>query len=242
MADGFRRRSDSRQLDSRWLWPLLLAVFWILLRAAALAQAVQPDTSVSAALRNLASRSGVAFVGRVTKIDYGPGVVAVVFQVEQPLVGAVGSTYTLREWAGLWAAGQHRYSVGQRVAIFLHAPGKSGLSSPVDGMEGIVPVVQESANSEPLLDVRRVAARVQRNVGEPISDASNGAMKLADAADVVAGWNGTPRPEPIRRPLPIGFAPIVTTPIVTTPIITTPIVKAPIEIMKPIDLPVWKVR
>jgi len=90
--------------------------------------------------------------------------------------------------------------------------------------------------------VRRVAARVQRNVGEPIADASNGAMKLADAADVVAGWNRPPRPEPIRRPLPIGFAPIVTTPIVTTPIITTPIVKAPIEIMKPIDLPVWKVR
>jgi len=228
MADGFRTR-----LDLGRFWPLVLAGLWILLRAAALAQIAQPDASVGAALRNLASRSGVAFVGRVVEIDRGTGVVTVKFLVEQQLLGAVGATYTLQEWAGLWSAGQHRYSVGERVAIFLHAPGKAGFSSPVDGMDGILPVVQESADSEPLLDVRRVAARVQRQIGEPIADESNGAMKLTDVTPVVAGWNKAPRLEPVRHPLPIKVLPIVTTPILLSPTETLqPPLRLPIGIAR----------
>ena len=228
MADGFRTR-----LDLGRFWPLVLAGLWVLLRAVALAQIAQPDASVGAALRNLASRSGVAFVGRVVEIDRGTGVVTVKFLVEQQLLGAVGATYTLQEWAGLWSAGQHRYSVGERVAIFLHAPGKAGFSSPVDGMDGILPVVQESADSEPLLDVRRVAARVQRQTGEPIADESNGAMKLTDVTPVVAGWNNAPRLEPVRHPLPIKVLPIVTTPILLSPTETLqPPLRLPIGIAR----------
>ena len=228
MADGFRTR-----LDLGRFWPLVLAGLWALLRVVALAQIAQPDASVGAALRNLASRSGVAFVGRVVEIDRGTGVVTVKFLVEQQLLGAVGATYTLQEWAGLWSAGQHRYSVGERVAIFLHAPGKAGFSSPVDGMDGILPVVQESADSEPLLDVRRVAARVQRQIGEPIADESNGAMKLTDVTPVVAGWNKAPRLEPVRHPLPIKVLPIMTTPILLSPTETLqPPLRLPIGIAR----------
>jgi hypothetical protein len=233
MANSFRKR-----LQISWVRPLAWTGLWVLLRATALAQAVEPDASVGAALRNLASRSGIAFVGRVTEIDRGTGAVEVKFQVEQPLLGGVGPTYTLREWIGLWAAGQSRYSLGQRVVIFLHAPGKSGLSSPVDGMEGILPVVQETADSEPLLDMRRVSARVQRKVGEPIADGSNGAMKLADVAAVVTAWNRPVRPEPVRHPLPIGVAPIA-----KPPVFLGPIVVAPIDMLKePLRLPVGVAR
>ncbi len=212
-----------KQVGVDWLWRLAMAVCWLWFSAAALSEVAPPDASVGAALRNLASRSGVAFVGRVLEIDRGAGVVDIVFRVETPLLGQVGATYTLREWAGLWAAGQHRYPVGQRVAIFLHAPGKAGLSSPVDGMEGILPVVQQSADSEPLVDVRRLAARVQRKVGEPIDDAANGAMKLTDAAGTITGWKQV-LPEPARLPLPAGIEPVATTPVVTGPVVTGPIV------------------
>jgi hypothetical protein len=202
--------------SSEWGWrrPLALLAAWLCFSALALAAVAQPDTSVGAALQNLASRAGVAFTGRVAKIERNGSVVEVTFLVEEPLVGSVGATYTLREWAGLWPQGQSRYTLGQRIAIFLHAPGKSGLSSPVDGMEGIVPMVQESATQEPLLDVRRLAARVQRNVGEPIADESNGAITVADAkAAIVIDKEKTVWHEPIRRRLPFAPVPRIVTPI-----------------------------
>ena len=43
------------------------------------------------------------------------GVVEVEFRVDQAVRGcAAGGTYVLREWAGLWAANDARYRVGQR--------------------------------------------------------------------------------------------------------------------------------
>jgi len=226
MGLGFLKRAG---FD--WFWRLAMVACWLWFSMSALAQGTIPDATVGAALRNLASRSGVAFMGRVTEIHRGTGVVEVVFQVERSLLGETGATYTLREWAGLWAAGQCRYSVGQRVAIFLHAPGKAGLSSPVDGMEGILPVVQESADSEPLVDIRRLATRVQRKVGEPIVDAANGAMKLTDAAETVTEWKQILRSEPVRRPLPVGIEPIVTAPVVPGPVVTAPVGVAPVSIV-----------
>jgi hypothetical protein len=206
--------------SSEWEWwrPLALLAAWLCFSALALAAVAKPDTSVGAALQNLASRAGVAFIGRVAKIKRDGSVVDVTFLVEEPLVGNVGATYTLREWAGLWPQGESRYTLGQRVAIFLHAPGKSGLSSPVDGMEGIVPVVQESAEQAPLLDVRRLAARVQRSVGEPLADESNGAIAVADAKAMIAAVLivNKEKPiwfEPIRYPLPIGVVHRILSPI-----------------------------
>jgi hypothetical protein len=170
------------------------------------AQIAAPDTSVGAALRNLASRAGVVFVGQVTGIQRQGGVVEVRFSVQRAVLGPVGATYTLREWAGLWAAGQPRYAVGQRAMIFLHAPSAAGLSSPVDGMDGIVPLLPTATNTPPLLDIRRLAARVQRAPGAPLAAADTGGLALVDAVTVVSAWK-TAGVEPALRPLPDGARP-----------------------------------
>ena len=165
-----------------------------------------PDTSVGAVLRSLASRAGVVFVGRVTAIVPRDGVVEVSFAVDQPVLGAVGATYSMREWAGLWTAGQPRYGVGQRAMFFLHAPNAAGLSSSVDGMEGVVPVLV-TGESGTELDVRWLAARVLRVAGAPINQAQDGAVSLSEARSVVAAWR-TSQLEPKRLPLPVEMRPV----------------------------------
>ncbi len=86
------------------------------------AVAVAVDTTLGGALRSLASRAGVVFVGQVVSVVRKAGVVEVRFAVEQTVMGSVGDTYTLREWAGLWTGGQQRYRVGQRAMFFFMQP------------------------------------------------------------------------------------------------------------------------
>ena len=172
-----------------------------------------PATSVSGVLRGLASRAGVVFVGQVQSIKPEDGVVVVTFQVQQAVLGVVGGTYVMREWAGRWTGGQQRYQVGQRAMFFLHAPsgssnGGAGLSSPVDGMMGVVPVVPMGANVDALLDVRWLASRVKRNVGSPMVDAETGAVALTDAVTVTKSWQTTSVPEPASVALPMSMRPV----------------------------------
>ncbi len=174
------------------------------------AAAAALETSVGSVLRNLASRAGVVFVGQVVKIEPKAGTVEVTFQVQQPVLGAVGATYTLREWSGLWTGGRQRYRLGQRAMVFLHATNGPGLSSPVDGMEGVVPVVVQGADTGALLDVRWLDARVLRDQGAPLADAENGAITLADGIAVAAGWKNAELPEPVQQPLPLGVRPAQT--------------------------------
>jgi hypothetical protein len=187
------------------LWTALLAAAWLCFRLAAFSQVVAPETSVSGALASLASRAGVAFTGRVAKIERTGDVVDVTFDVEESMIGSVGATYTLREWAGLWPPGSSRFSMGERVAIFLNAPNAAGMSSPVDGADGVVPVVQVAANQPVLLDVRRLAARVQRAVGQPIAGEADGAVGLEDVKTLIASSRRGVQFELPRRPLPPGI-------------------------------------
>ena len=61
-------------------------------------------------------------------------------QVEDAVRGVkAGQIYSFREWAGLWSAGP-RYRVGQRLLLFLYAPSKLGLTSPVGGRSGLLSV------------------------------------------------------------------------------------------------------
>jgi hypothetical protein len=168
--------------------------------------AEQPK-SVGGVLRSLASRAGIVFVGQVQAIRSNGGVTEVVFAVQKPVIGEVGDTYTVREWSGRWTGGQQHYRVGQRSMIFLYAPNAAGLSSPVDGMAGVVPVIPMGANVDPLLDVRWLATHVQRAEGESITDADFGAVALADALDVLNGDGSEPPREPMKRPLPVGLRP-----------------------------------
>ncbi|MGI4829034.1 MAG: hypothetical protein ACRYFU_12700 [Janthinobacterium lividum] len=112
------------------------------------------QTTLTGELQLLASRAAVVFSGQVISIERRGGVVEVSFRVEQAVVGGVGSTFVLREWAGLWPAGQFRYHVGERALVFMHAASAAGFASAVDGQEGIVPVEVQGADAPALLDVR----------------------------------------------------------------------------------------
>jgi hypothetical protein len=106
------------------------------------------STSVPAAaavvLKGLAARAGVIFAGHVLEVrrnDDG-GYVDVVFAVDREVRGCDGAQrYVLREWAGLWADEPRRYGVGQRLLMILAARGPSGMSAPVGGMAGRIPLV-----------------------------------------------------------------------------------------------------
>src|SRR5205085_3757610 len=58
-----------------------------------------------------------------------------------------GSTYTVREWAGLWAPRQPpRYRIGERALLFLYPPSRSGLTSTVGGRSGKLAVVADAVH------------------------------------------------------------------------------------------------
>jgi hypothetical protein len=110
-------------------------------------EAAPVPTTVEEALKQMSDAAGVVFSGEVTAVrrragaNGGSGVVEVDFRVDQAVKGsAAGSVYTLKEWAGLWPVGVERYRVGQQLLMLLHAPGAGGLSSPVGGMAGAIPV------------------------------------------------------------------------------------------------------
>ena len=184
----------------RWL-------VWLLWPAIAMGAQSAPDASVTAALGNLSARAATVFVGQVTAIRREPGVVEVVFRVDTRVLGQAGATYTLREWAGMWPPGMQRYRVGERALVFLHGASSAGLSSAVDGGEGVVPVMAD-ADGTVLLDVRRLATRVQRQPGQPLVR-GDGAMALKDALPVIASRGVSPI-RPVRRPLPPAVMPVVT--------------------------------
>lgn len=85
--------------------------------------------------------AGIIFSGRVISIARHPSSkgalsTAVTFKVEHAMRGTLaGQNLTIHEWAGLWNRGE-RYRVGERVLLFLYAPSRLGLTSPVAGPIG----------------------------------------------------------------------------------------------------------
>lgn len=189
-----------------WVWGLVLAAGAAGAACGGAAAQQAPPEGVAGVLRSMASRAGVVFVGSVQRIVPEGGVVEIDFKVQQPLLGVSGGTYVAREWAGRWTGAQQRYRVGQSAVFFLHAPGAAGLSSPVDGMMGVVPLVQTGAKQGAMVDVRWLATRVGRVVGAPLAAADMGAMTLADAASVISRWQ-VQVPEPVMYPMPGGAEP-----------------------------------
>jgi len=180
---------------SRWLIWLL----WPAIAGSQQTMVASPDASVSAALVNLSERAATVFVGQVVDIRRNAGVVEIQFRVDKPVLGQAAGSYTLREWAGMWPQGQWRYRVGERALVFLHGTSGAGLSSAVDGGEGVVPVMGDSDGTV-LLDVRRLSTRVLRQVGQPLDD-GNGAVALGDVLPLIES-RGTVPVRPVRRPLP----------------------------------------
>jgi hypothetical protein len=89
----------------------------------------------------IAQPAGIIFSGTVTAVEHpsprkGIASAAITFKVERAIRGAsVGKSLTIHEWAGLWNRGE-RYTVGERVFLFLYAPSRLGLTSPVGGGVG----------------------------------------------------------------------------------------------------------
>ncbi len=107
-------------------------------------QAIQPGSED--ALHSMSRMAAVIFAGRVIAIrrhaafNGGTGVVEIEFAVDDAIRGVNEGTYTLREWGGLWAAGYEPFRVGERYLMLLHAVGAAGLSSPVGGSDGTIPI------------------------------------------------------------------------------------------------------
>src|SRR5260370_85850 len=112
-------------------------------QVSAAAPVVQPQTVVDV-LHQLSDKADVIFAGQVLAIRRpNGGVVEVEFRLDQAIRGcAAGTPYILREWAGLWAGDNQRYRVGQRLLMLLHAPSAAGMSSPVGGLAGAIPIRQ----------------------------------------------------------------------------------------------------
>jgi hypothetical protein len=87
--------------------------------------------------------AGIIFSGRVTSVGTAAtpsgqshASTAITFQVEHAILGSSpGETLTIHEWVGLWGRGE-RYRVGEHLLLFLYAPSKLGLTSPVSGATG----------------------------------------------------------------------------------------------------------
>lgn len=94
-------------------------------------------------LARLTQSAGYIFGGTVVSVTKSaiatPGIPATMqisFHVEQAVRGVrAGQVFTMREWAGLWDAGE-RYHPGERVMLFLYPPSRLGLTSPVAGTQG----------------------------------------------------------------------------------------------------------
>lgn len=145
-----------------WRWGRSFFLATTLLTVAARAQtspagfdAAAAPQSVEDVLHQMSDRADIIFIGEVTAIrphdDGGmaAGFVEVDFRIDQAIRGCTGGTYVLKEWAGLWSGDARRYQTGRRLLMLLHAPGASGMSSPVGGMDGAIPIRGE-ADASPL--------------------------------------------------------------------------------------------
>jgi hypothetical protein len=144
---------------------------------------VQPQTVVDI-LHQFSDKADVIFAGQVLAIrSPNGGVVEVEFRVDQAIRGCTaGTPYILREWAGLWAGDNQRYRVGQRLLMLLHAPSAAGMSSPIGGLDGAIPIRQGGAAmaqeddvaappQPPYVDLRWLGARLPHAVSyqsEPV--------------------------------------------------------------------------
>lgn len=144
------------------------------------------QATVNDVLRGMAARAGVIFAGRVESIarSDAAGFVDVRFRIDQPVRGCPKTgAYVLREWAGQWTARPARYVVGQHLLMLLTARGPSGISAPVDGMDGVIPII--ATGTQPMADRNGVAP------------ADDGSAAPEEAADLRRLQTRVMRPSPM---------------------------------------------
>jgi len=203
-------------MSSRWREKVGCALAAILLLSGtqyggAQQAAVEPSTNAvegtNAALREMTQLAGVIFTGPVMEIRRmggETGVVEIVFAVEDAVRGVSGATYTVREWAGLWPAGDTPFVVGQRYLMLLHTPSAAGLSSPVGGMDGAIPIrgvagggmVGANATAEEIAGIDTGGSVAAGSAGA----GSTSGRSTVDGRVVDLRWVGTRVTRPVRRP------------------------------------------
>jgi hypothetical protein len=145
------------------------------------ASSVNGTQTVTDLLHQMSDRADVIFMGQVLTVHLpeggspASGIVEIQFRVDEAIRGCkTGQPYVLHEWGGLWA-GSGRYRVGQRLLMLLHATSAGGLSSPVGGPDGSIPIRQSGIEaslaesttqppSVPFVDLRWLGARLPRAV------------------------------------------------------------------------------
>jgi hypothetical protein len=145
------------------------------------ASSVNGAQTVTDILHQMSDGADVIFMGQVLTVHLpeggspASGIVEIQFRVDEAIRGCkTGQPYVLREWGGLWAGGSGRYRVGQRLLMLLHAPSAGGMSSPVGGLDGAIPIRQSAGGaplaenvtppSLPFVDLRWLGARLPRVV------------------------------------------------------------------------------
>jgi hypothetical protein len=148
-------------------WRCAVRMVWALGLALGAGAAVSAQTgaqSTDDALRAMEQAAGVIFAGQVIAVrplagaDGSAGVVEIEFAVDDAVRGVSGGSYTLREWAGLFPGGDEPFRVGQQFLMLLYTPSAAGLSSPVGGMDGAIPIHGEAVST--VASAAAVGARV----------------------------------------------------------------------------------
>ncbi len=196
-------------------------------RAAAGAGGGPSGTAIDAAtadvLRGLGARASVIFAGRVLEISRNDaaGYVDIVFRVEEPVRGCrPGANYVLREWAGLWLESEARYVQGERLLMLLAARGPSGMSAPVGGAAGAIPLLatrqppllhgaarapafSTAEGVDPAADLRWVETLVERRVSSGGKAKTSRDEAQDQATPEGRGWSGPVGPLPgVSKPPP----------------------------------------
>ncbi len=141
-----------------------------------------------AGLTDMAGRAAVVFAGHVTRVDQvdGAGYVDVTFKVDEAVKGCGKlGIYVVREWAGLWRDNVNRYRVGERLLMLLSGRGRSGMSAPLDGGTGRIPIV--GGGTEPLADAKGVAPAEDGSVAGDVTGMTVD-LRWVEAAAVRPGF------------------------------------------------------
>jgi hypothetical protein len=165
--------SSRWEFASFFLGILLGLIFFLITLPLPSQTIASAPTSSQAELQSMAQQAGVIFTGEVVSIRARDAqglwldaaqptvepvtasmLVEIRIRVEQGIRGpAADSIYTLREWGGLWSGcliHNGRYRLHQR-ALFLFYPSHDSaaqLTSPVDGMDGVLPVTGPTSSPQ----------------------------------------------------------------------------------------------
>jgi hypothetical protein len=163
---------------------------------AAHAQLPAPPATTQDALGQMFDQADVVFTGQVTAIrriesaSNSTGTIEVAFAVDNAIRGAAPNTiYTLREWAGLAPNSDSLFLVGRRYLMLLHAPGPSGLTSPVGVADGVIPILPGNDAASPstpdsiglAAQTPHSPARTNLRIGATQADSAAAALAAANS-------------------------------------------------------------